>query len=91
MKKYAIDNYYNNLELNLFDISKNNSKLYWRLLKNLFDIKKSTEILSLQFAFKNGKQSIAYTNAEKAEVLNDYFSSISCLDDNDARLPEFNS
>lgn len=73
MKKYAIDNYYNNLELNLLDSSKNNSKLYWRLLKNVFDIKKSTEIPPLQYAFKNGKQSIAYTNAEKAEVLNDYF------------------
>lgn len=57
----------------------------------MFLILKNPEIPPLQYAFKNGKQSIAYTNAEKAEVLNDNFSSISCLDDNDARLPEFNT
>lgn len=66
MKKYAFDNYYNNLVLNLLDSSKNNSKLYWRLLKNVLNIKMSTEILPLQFVLENGKRSIAYTNVEKA-------------------------
>ncbi len=91
MKKYAINNYYNNLEFSLLDSSKNNPKLYWRLLKNVFNIKMSTEIPPLQFTLKTGEQSIAYSNAEKAEVLNDYFSSISFLDDNEAKLPKFHS
>lgn len=91
MKKYVIDNYYNNLELSLLDSSKNNPKLYWRLLKNVFNIKMSTEIPPLQFTLKTGEQSIAYSNAEKAEVLYDYFSSISFLDDNEAKLPKFHS
>lgn len=91
MKKYAIINYYNNLELSLLDSSKNNPKLYWRLLKNVFNIKMSTEIPPLQFTLKTGDQSIAYSNAEKAEVLNDYFSSTLFLDDNEAKLPKFHS
>lgn len=45
MKKYAINNYYNNLELSLLDSSKNNPKLYWRLLKNVFNIKMSIDSL----------------------------------------------
>ena len=36
MKKHAIDNYYNDLEFTLLDSSKNNSKLYWKLLKKMF-------------------------------------------------------
>ena len=39
MKKHAIENYYNSLELSLLDSSKNNSKLYWKLLKNVFNVK----------------------------------------------------
>ena len=33
MKKHAINNFYNNLEFTFLDSSKNNSKLYWKLLK----------------------------------------------------------
>lgn len=35
--------------------------------------------------------SILYTNDEKAEVLNNYFSSISCLDDSKAKSHKFSS
>ena len=51
MKKYAIiDNYYKNLEFPLLDSSKNNSKLYWKLFKNVFNVKSSSEIPSLQYS-----------------------------------------
>lgn len=47
--------------------------------------------ITLAIFIKNSKQSIAYTNTEKSEILNVYHYSISCLHDNEARLPEFNS
>ena len=48
MKKHAIDNY-NNLEFTLLDSIKNNSKLDWKLLKNIFNVKASYEIPPLKF------------------------------------------
>lgn len=55
--------------------------------------KTSTETPQLQFTLDNGSQSIAYlhTNDEKAEVLNNYFSLISCLDDSKAKSSTFSS
>lgn len=49
----------------------------------------STKIHQLQFSLENGKQTLPYTNAEKAKILIVYIFSISCLDETDARLPEF--
>ena len=91
MKKHAINNYYNNLEFTLLDSSKNNSKLYWKLLKNVFNVKSSSEIPPLQYSNDNGKPSLAYSSSEKVEVLNSYFSSISFIDDSNAKLPDFYS
>ena len=68
MKKHAIENYYNSLELSLLDSSKNNSKLYWKLLKNVFNVKSSSEIPPLQFLNKNGEQSVDYSSSEKIEI-----------------------
>ena len=48
MKKIAIANYYNNIETNLIESSAKSSKLYWKLLKNVFKIKTKTEIPPLQ-------------------------------------------
>jgi hypothetical protein len=44
MKKHAMLNYYNNLETQLSDDCINNSKLYWKLLKDTFFKTKSTDI-----------------------------------------------
>ena len=68
-KKHAIENYYNSLELSLLYSSKNNSKLYWKLLKNVFNVNSSSEIPPLQFLNKNGEQSVAYSSSEKVEIL----------------------
>lgn len=44
MKKHAISNYYDNIETYLDDSSKNNTKLYWKLMKDSFHMKLSTEL-----------------------------------------------
>ena len=44
MKKHAIANYYDNIDSYLRDANKNNQKLYWKLLKDTFHTKSTTEI-----------------------------------------------
>lgn len=38
-------NYYDNIEMYLDDLSKNNIKLYWKLMKDLFYMKFLMELL----------------------------------------------
>lgn len=47
MKKHAIENYHN-IKLQLTDASKNNSKLYWKLLKATFKTKPILDVPPLQ-------------------------------------------
>jgi hypothetical protein len=42
MKKHEISNYYDNIETYLDDSSKDNTKLYWKLMKDSFNMKLST-------------------------------------------------
>ena len=44
MKKHAISNYYDSIDTYLDDSSKDNNKLYWKLMKESFNIKLSNEI-----------------------------------------------
>lgn len=52
MKKYAINNSYNNIELNLAETSKNNTKLFRKPLKDLFSVKSRTVIPPLVYSSK---------------------------------------
>ena len=88
MKKHAILNYYNNIETHLNDCSKNNNKLYWKLIKEVFQVKSNNEIPPIQFTSENGSNIIAFSDKEKSEVLNKYFSSISNIDDTSHSLPD---
>ena len=89
MKKIAIANYYNNIETNLIESSAKSSKLYWKLLKNVFKIKTKTEIPPLQNIDEHGNAHIIYNDIDKVESLNNYFASISCLVGDEPALPEF--
>ena len=73
MKKHAISNYYDNIEVYLDDSSKNNNKLYWRLMKDSFNIKSSNEIPPIQIFDDRGIKTMAYSDLDKIEALNLYF------------------
>ena len=88
MKKIAIANYYNNIESNLINASNKSSKIYWKLLKDVFKSKVRTEIPPLQVK-DNGNVHITYSDFDKVEALNSYFASISSLFDNEPTLPDF--
>ena len=56
-------------------------------MKESFNIKLSNEIHPIQIYDDNGVNSLAYSNSDKIEALNTYFSSISTIDDTNVTLP----
>ena len=73
MKKYAISNYYDNIETYLDDSSKENTKLYWKLMKDTFNMKLCNEIPPIQVNDNTGVNKVVYSDSDKIEALNAYF------------------
>jgi hypothetical protein len=69
MKKHAIANYYDNIETYLDDSSKDNTKLYWKLMKGSFNMKLSNEIPPIQVNDDTGDNKVV-SDSDKIEVLN---------------------
>ena len=88
MKKHAFSNYYDNIETYIDDASKSNNKLYWKLLKDVFQSKPNNGLPPLRYMDSNGDEKIAFSDSEKIDVLNKYFSSISNISAVDKELPE---
>ena len=90
LKKHAKERFYNNIENSLIESSSTNPKQYWKLLKYFIKSNKNSEIiLPLKTSNENGDEIFAFSDLEKANVLNDYFVSISKLDETNATLPAF--
>lgn len=86
MKKYAKENYMNNYEDMI--LNKNcGSKTFWQLMGRLVDKQPKTSTLP---PLQNSNDVFAFTDDEKATLLNDYFCTISSLDDSNIELPDFN-
>ena len=60
-------------------------------MKESFNIKLSNEIPPIQINGDNGVNSLAYSDSDKIEALNSYFSSISTIDDTNVTLPNMYS
>ena len=58
-KKHAISNYYDSIDTYLDDSSKDNNKLYWKLMKESFNIKLSNEIPQIEINNVNGVNTLA--------------------------------
>ena len=66
-----------------------NPKLYWKLLKQLVKSNTNAETIPpLKVSTDNGED-YYFTDEEKANCLNDFFISISTVNDSDASLPAF--
>lgn len=88
--KHAKERFYNNIENSLIDSSSTDPKLYWKLLKHFMKNNKKSEIIPpLKTTSENGDESYAFNDLEKANALNDYFVSISKLDESNTSLPTF--
>ena len=68
---------------------KSNPKLYWKLLKQSVKTNRNSEIIPPLKTVINGHEKFCFTDHDKANCLNDYFSSISTVDDSNATLPTF--
>lgn len=88
MKKQAFSNYYDNIETFIDDSSKSNYKLYWKLLQDVFQTKTTSEIPPLQYTDDKNNVKTAFSDVDKTEVLNKYFSSISNILTTGKVLPE---
>ena len=92
LKKYAKEQYFSNMEDSIVDSNKNNPKLYWKLLKQLVKSNKKCEIIPpLKTTLDNGDEIYHFNDTDKANCLNDYFVSISSINEeqNSTRLPIF--
>ena len=94
LKKYAKEQYFCNMEHLIIDSNNNNPKLYWKLLKQLVKSNKSCETIPpLKTLSDNGEETYHFNDTEKANCLNDYFTSISSISEeqNSTQLPIFSS
>lgn len=90
LKKHAKERFYNNIENSLIESSSTNPKQYWKLLKHFMKSNKNSEVIPpLKTTNENGDESFAFSDLDKANALNDYFVSISKLDETNASLPTF--
>ncbi|MCG7883380.1 MAG: hypothetical protein JAY96_17510 [Candidatus Thiodiazotropha endolucinida] len=89
MKKHAKEQYFNNLENVITDADKSNPKLYWKILKQLIKENKGNETIPPLKTVQNGVESYHFSDQEKANCLNDFFASISTINDSNVSLPNF--
>ena len=89
LKKFAKKNFFENIESNIEQNILNNNHSYWKSLKNLINNFKETEAIPTLRKTFNGVDQFFFTDEEKANCLNDYFSSVSSLDDSNTQLPPF--
>jgi hypothetical protein len=88
LKKHALKNYYDNIDVYINDASKDNNKLYWKLMKDVFQTKPSREIPPIRHTADNGDIKYIFSDIEKIKALNEYFSSISNVDESGTNLPD---
>ena len=84
MKKHAKDNYNNNLEDTILNTERGN-KTFWQVMGRFMGKSEDTVIPPLITSDGN----YAFTDIEKASTLNDYFCTISSVDDSNTELPYF--
>ena len=78
------------MEFTLTDIFSGNKKDFWKLIRHFTRSNNSTaSIPPLCSIFPSGEKTYHLTDADKANCLNDYFISISLVDDTNATLPLF--
>ena len=86
IKKHAKETYMNNYEDLILNQSCG-SKTFWQLMGRLAGKQSKTSII---LPLETPSDSYAFTDLEKANFLNNYFCSISTIDDSNINLPEFN-
>ena len=90
LKRHAKERFYNNLELNLTESFSNKKRDIWRLTR--YFVKKNTASCSIPPLCTLGDDNVTKlhtTDKEKADCLNEYFTSVSRVSDENTQLPNF--
>ena len=90
MKKHAKQTFFASIETNLENLHFNDKRGFWRIIR--FFVKNndcSGNIPPLKSVSSHGDTHLHFSNQEKANCLNEYFASISTVDDSNAELPNF--
>ena len=87
--KYTKQRYFSHLDENLCNIRTESPQKYWKHLRNLVNSNKKSESIPIICTTDGNTETLHCTDFEKAECLNEYFSSISKIDDSKTDLPNF--
>ncbi len=89
IKKHAKETFFNTLEFTLSDISIQNPRQYWKIVKAL--MKENSSTCEPIPPLLNNDGNYSTSDYDKANTLNEYFTSISTVDDVGTNLPNFTS
>jgi hypothetical protein len=90
LKKHAKEAFYFSLELNLEELSNNDKRGFWNIIRYFVKNNDCTNnIPPLIKQSIDGETDFFTSDQEKADCLNDYFASISTVNDSGAVLPPF--
>ncbi len=87
MKKYAREAFYNGIEISLSDSYVNNKRYFWKLVRFFVKNSNCSNNIPPLKVFESNTEYNYFTDFEKANCLNNYFVSISTINDNNANLP----
>ena len=87
---HAKERFYNNIKSSISDFYSNNKIQFWSIIRHFVMNNSSTSsIQPLKVFPPNDKNNYCFTDMEKAECLNEYFTSVSTLDYTNIYLPAF--
>ena len=87
--KYAKERFYNNLELSNSDFQKNDRKTFWQVIRHFVKNNNASNNIPPLSELNNGETTYCFSDEEKVECLNNYFTSIRNVDDSNVHLPPF--
>ena len=89
-KKHAKELFYNNLDIIVSDFQNNDKPKFWKVIRQFVKNNKSESCIPpLRSTLSNGDNQWHFNDQDKANCLNDYFASISTVNDAETQLPPF--
>ena len=76
LKKFARKHFFENIEFNIESDSLNNKRGYWNSLKGIINNYKDPESIPILSQVVDGIEELYYSNDEKANCLNNFFTSV---------------
>ncbi len=87
MKKYARESFYNDIEFNITDAFSNDKKYFWKLIRYFVKENKACNNIPILKANIGNIEHLYFSDLDKANCLNNFFVSISTVNDTDVTLP----